>query len=269
MIEFSSDFDSGNGELVDIRRQSETAGSSSETITVLVSVKNDIFTELEQVHHKQWFHFRLSNIKNEIVNVVISNAGQCAFPSAWSGYNVCASIDRKEWFRIPTSYCHASGQLSWRCQPTTSQIYFAYFPPFSREMHLDLIARCQSMNRDCNVRTIGKSLDKRDIHIITVGSGSRNVWFIARQHPGESMGEFFIQGLLNRLLDSADGLSRMLLLDATFHIVPNINPDGSYRGHLRTNAAGANLNREWCSTGNYIAPTLERSPEVYHGKPDY
>lgn len=38
--------------------------------------------------------------------------------------------------------------------------------------------------------------------------------------------------------------------------MPNVNPDGSIRGHLRTNAAGANLNREWKD------PTLERSPEV-------
>lgn len=38
--------------------------------------------------------------------------------------------------------------------------------------------------------------------------------------------------------------------------VPNMNPDGSWRGHLRTNAAGANLNREWA------APSAQRSPEV-------
>jgi murein tripeptide amidase MpaA len=36
-----------------------------------------------------------------------------------------------------------------------------------------------------------------------------------------------------------------------------MNPDGSVRGNLRTNAVGANLNREWGS------PSLERSPEVY------
>ena len=52
-------------------------------------------------------------------------------------------------------------------------------------------------------------------------------------------------------------------------MVPRINPDGCFRGHLRTNAGGANLNREWCDsflpTGEpYTAPTLERSPEVYH-----
>src|SRR3546814_15212665 len=37
-----------------------------------------------------------------------------------------------------------------------------------------------------------------------------------------------------------------------------MNPDGSRRGHLRTNAAAVNLNREW------HAPSPERSPEVYH-----
>ena len=41
-----------------------------------------------------------------------------------------------------------------------------------------------------------------------------------------------------------------------FYIVPNMNPDGSVRGNLRTNAAGANLNREW------MEPDAERSPEV-------
>jgi murein tripeptide amidase MpaA len=37
-----------------------------------------------------------------------------------------------------------------------------------------------------------------------------------------------------------------------------MNPDGSRRGHLRTNAAGVNLNREW------HAASLEKSPEVFH-----
>ncbi len=35
-----------------------------------------------------------------------------------------------------------------------------------------------------------------------------------------------------------------------------MNPDGSVRGNLRTNAAGANLNREW------MEPDAARSPEV-------
>ncbi len=62
--------------------------------------------------------------------------------------------------------------------------------------------------------------------------------------------------LLGRLLDTHDSLARALMDKATFYIVPNMNPDGSVRGNLRTNAAGANLNREWQE------PSAERSPEV-------
>jgi murein tripeptide amidase MpaA len=70
------------------------------------------------------------------------------------------------------------------------------------------------------------------------------------------MAEWFIEGLLQRLLDEADPVGRALRAAATFHIVPNMNPDGSVLGNLRTNATGANLNREW------LEPTFERSPEV-------
>jgi murein tripeptide amidase MpaA len=58
------------------------------------------------------------------------------------------------------------------------------------------------------------------------------------------------------LTDPADPWARTLREKCRFHIVPNANPDGSIRGHLRTNAIGVNLNREW------HAPSSERSPEV-------
>ena len=66
-----------------------------------------------------------------------------------------------------------------------------------------------------------------------------------------------MEGFLQRLLDADDPVSRALLAKARVHVVPNMNPDGSRRGHLRTNASGANLNREW------LEPTMERSPEVF------
>ena len=49
-------------------------------------------------------------------------------------------------------------------------------------------------------------------------------------------------------------IAQRLLQHAVFYVVPNMNPDGSVRGNLRTNAAGANLNREW------MTPSLETSP---------
>ena len=72
------------------------------------------------------------------------------------------------------------------------------------------------------------------------------------------MAEWWVEGFLSRLLDDEDEVAIALRQKAVFHIVPNMNPDGSFRGNLRTNYAGANLNREWG------VATLERCPEVRH-----
>ena len=57
------------------------------------------------------------------------------------------------------------------------------------------------------------------------------------------MAEWWMQGLLARLLDPTDDMARKIRQLCTVRIVPNVNPDGAIMGHLRTNAVGANLNR--------------------------
>lgn len=96
--------------------------------------------------------------------------------------------------------------------------------------------------------------------MLTVSANARaekQVWVIARQHPGETMAEWFMEGFIDRLLDRADPVARSLLDQAVVHLVPNMNPDGSRRGHLRTNAVGTNLNRAW------DMPDMDTSPEVF------
>jgi murein tripeptide amidase MpaA len=70
------------------------------------------------------------------------------------------------------------------------------------------------------------------------------------------MASWWIEGFLDRLLDPDDALAAALRARARWYVVPNMNPDGSARGHLRVNAAGANLNRAWAE------PTAAGSPEV-------
>lgn len=45
------------------------------------------------------------------------------------------------------------------------------------------------------------------------------MWVVARQHPGESMAEWFVEGMLRRLLDGSDATSRKLLQNAVFYVV--------------------------------------------------
>lgn len=209
----------------------------------------------------QWFHFSLHGAQGLPVTMRFLNAGACAYPKGWEGYQVVASYDRQNWFRIATEF--DGTVMTAQVRPETQCIYFAYFEPYSYEQHLDLLAAaCQSPH--VVQQRLGSTLDGRDMSLLRITDATsavpdaekKRVWVIARQHPGETMAEWFVEGFLERLLDGDDSVSRLLLQRCVFHVVPNMNPDGAVRGNLRTNAAGANLNREWQD------PSMERSPEV-------
>ncbi len=207
----------------------------------------------------QWFHFRVHQCAGVRLRMVFENAADAAYPDGWLDYRAVASYDRNHWFRVPGTR-YESGQLIIEHTPERDTIYYAYFAPYSYERHLDLLASAE-LSPFAQVTHLGDSVEGRGIEAVVVGrpvSDRTPVWIIARQHPGETMAEWFIEGLLERLLDGADPVARRIREHACLYIVPNMNPDGAVRGNLRTNAAGANLNREWRE------PTLERSPEVHH-----
>ena len=210
----------------------------------------------------QWFHFSLQGAAGLAVTLNFLNAGQCAFPKGWEGYRINASYDRRHWFRIDTRF---DGQvMSADITPETQVVYFAYFEPYSHERHLDLIGSAAASSL-VEVQNLGQTLEGRDMTLLRIADAAsavplaqrKKIWLIARQHPGESMAEWFVEGFAERLLDGDDAVARVLLAQCVFYVVPNMNPDGAVRGNLRTNAAGANLNREWA------APSLEKSPEVH------
>ena len=206
----------------------------------------------------QWFYFRLQGAAYQNCVMHFENAAQAAYPDGWEDYQACASYDRQNWFRVPTRY--ENGVLTIEHTPLANSIYYAYFEPYSSEQHLNLLGDAQGSGL-CQIDDLGSTVEGRDMNLLTIGNQVQSdlkVWVIARQHPGETMAEWFVEGLLARLLDPQDATARALLDQATFYIVPNMNPDGSALGNLRTIAAGANLNREW------LAPTLEKSPEVYY-----
>ncbi|MES2044201.1 MAG: M14-type cytosolic carboxypeptidase [Pseudomonadota bacterium] len=201
----------------------------------------------------QWFSFRVAGARGRTLTLRIVNAGGSAYPFGWPGYKTRVSTDRIDWRMTDTSY--ADGVLEWRWTFDTELAWFAYFAPYTMERH-DALVAATALQPGVTHRQLGTSLDGRAIDCFTIGSGPKPVWLYARQHPGESMAEWWMEGALERLTDGDDATTRALLEKCTFHVVPNMNPDGSFRGHLRTNAAGINLNREWHE------PTAEKSPEV-------
>lgn len=241
-MKITSNFDSGNIEVI----QADSVDN------IQLAIRKDHNSDFYQ-----WFHFRLHSESFEPHTIKITNAGSSAYPGGWADYQAVASYDRETWFRVPTEY--DGKELTIHHYPEAESVYFAYFAPYSYERHMDLLSQAQASGM-CQLVDLGNTLDNRDMSLLVVGEpaeGKKKIWITARQHPGETMAEWFIEGLLDRLLDEDDGVARELLQKAVFYVVPNMNPDGSVRGHLRTNAAGVNLNREWQT------PSMEKSPEVY------
>ncbi len=201
----------------------------------------------------QWFHFRVTGAKGRPITLNIHNAGGSAYPDGWPGYAARFSDDRSDWRCAATSY--DKGVLTIRHVPAGEAVWFAYFAPYSWERHQDVLAR-MATQPDVHLLSLGQTLDGRSLDLVRMGTGPVQVWLYARQHPGESMAQWWAEGALDYLTDPGNATAADLRRRCTFHIVPNMNPDGSVRGHLRTNASGVNLNREWAE------PSATRSPEV-------
>ena len=241
-MKISSNFDGGNIKCL----------SCDDLGDIQLEIKKD-----NQSDFYQWFYFRLTGGRDQDCILNIVNAGGAAYGEGYVDYQAVASYDRETWFRVDTEF--NDGVLSIRHQPLYNSVYYAYFAPYSTERHLDLMAQLISSPL-VDLINLGSTLDGQDMDLLKIGEdgeGKRNCWFIARQHPGETMAEWWMEGFLGKLLDEDDPVSRELLKKCVFYVVPNMNPDGSRRGHLRTNAVGANLNREW------VDASMERSPEVY------
>ncbi len=206
--------------------------------------------------HYQWFHFRVVGARGVPCVFRLVNAAGASYPAGWPGYRACVSADRTTWRRVQTSWDGA--ELTIAFTPEQDCVYVAYFAPYPLERHLDRLAAWGASPRVRHA-VLGATVDGRDLDHLVIGHPGADrpvVWVIARQHPGETMAQWFIEGLVDRLVDPSCGLARRVLDEVVFHVVPNMNPDGAARGHLRTNAAGVNLNRAW------EAPDFETSPEV-------
>ncbi|MFN7175393.1 MAG: M14-type cytosolic carboxypeptidase [Thermaurantiacus sp.] len=241
-IVFCSAFDSGNGRLLRIESPA----------TVTFSLEDDAGGQF-----RQWFHVRLSHVRGLPLVVRIVGLNDSAYPGGWPGYAARVSEDRHNWRTAESQFSKTEegGTLTINLAPQGDSVWLAYFVPYSMERHHDLVAR-MALSPGVVHRVLGASLDGQPIDCLTIGEGPLQCWFTARQHPGETMAEWWMEGALEALIDPSWPFGQRLRARATLHLIPNMNPDGSSRGFLRTNAAGANLNREWHD------PKPDRSPEV-------
>lgn len=241
-FDISANFDSGNIQVIDI----------SNPLNPVLAIRPDTRSA-----HFQWFHFKASGLHVHQEHWFrLVNASQSTYSKGWPGYQAVASYDHVNWFRIPTSF--EGDSLRFCLEAEQTHAWFAYFEPYSRGRHDWLIEQARS-KAGTELLATGKSVEGRDIQLLRKGTGAegqRKIWIIAQQHPGEHMAEWFMEGVIERLERHDDPILNKLLASADLYLVPNMNPDGAFHGHLRTNAMGQDLNRAWQNASQDISPEV-------------
>ena len=194
-IRIDAAFDSGNIEVLSVNGATAT-----------LAIPKDTHSEF-----KQWFHFRVAGAAGRELELRITGLEESAYPGGWPDYDACVSEDRDYWGRAPSSYDRdiEGGTLTIRYTPASDIAWFAYFAPYSMERHHDLVSEAAAAEGVDHVH-LGTTLDGQPIDCLEMGEGDTKVWFYARQHPGETQAEWWMEGALEVLTDPADSVGREL-----------------------------------------------------------
>jgi len=196
-VSISSEFDGGNIECL-----STDVNNDAVRLRIIPDAGGEFF---------QWFYFRMTAPAGSTYQLQIENAGASSYPDGWKNYRVVASYDQLNWFRTDTTY--VDGVLQFSVQTTSDVVWFAYFAPYSMVRHNQLISRC-ARSPKTSVEVLGRTHDNRDIDLLCIGDESKplKIWSIARQHPGEPMAQWWMEGYLHKLLDDNDPVAKAVIV---------------------------------------------------------
>ena len=115
-VDISADFEGGNIEFVEMVADREIMP------VVRVNVRPDLYTELEKIHHMQYFCFKATakgDLTQDVkVRYVLANAGKVSYPEAWPDTTVCYTTTEdyqnvdEEWRRNLTTR-YVGEELVW------------------------------------------------------------------------------------------------------------------------------------------------------------
>ena len=225
----STNFESGNiNHIKNVQRKKD--------VLVVLEIENEPYPKNTKRKYQNWFYFKSNDVQRKSMTYTIQNIN--VFGNDWKGFNVCYSYDNKNWKRIKTSFSKKNKTLTWKHTSTKKNVYFAYYPPYTTVMKQKMMMKYKN-KKGVKAKTLGKS----KVDALILGNGPLNIFIVARQHPGESIGSWMIEGFLKEYFSD---VQRKVVQDVfTFYIIPMANPDGVKLGHWYTNKKGQNLNRSW------------------------
>ncbi len=164
------------------------------------------------------------------------------------------SSDGESWKGIDTEKL-SEGELKIVLEMESSSMQVARLQPY-RISDLDKLYARLVDNPLAEIIPIGRTVCGQELKVIRAGrtDSTHSVVIRARAHPWEPGGNWVVEGLLNGLVEQAEG--GKYLEKYCLYILPMANMDGVFYGRTRFNARGMDLNRKWDKS-----PDPELSPE--------
>lgn len=235
-------------------------GASAENIQINSNSKEVVFSIRRDPGGDEhlWFYFKLEADNPIKPKFTLREPSKTHFFD-WSGVRPVVSEDGQNWYRAKKiNYRFISPQKIKNPEkedkftfysPISSKIlYVAYSFPYTSGNLNEYLYSIQEDNR-VSIISIGKSDEDRDIFCMTIENRKisheekKEIWIIAREHPGETPCSYVLEGVMHNLLNSEYG--NVLLEKYTFQIVPLLNIDGVVGGNYYRNQKGQRLDLGW------------------------
>lgn len=170
-----------------------------------------------------WFYFGILESPPSLT-IIFDNAKSSRFAKGWYGYHPFISYDNLSWKRCELPFIiNNDSTISLNLRNLPSTFYLSWYPPYPISRFHDNI--------------------KENDFIFQLGNSERqSILITVRQHPGETMGSYFLEGLMKYLYSHE---STQLLSNYNFIIVPFVNIQGIEEGMHRTSFDGIDYNFNW------------------------
>lgn len=279
-LEFESRFESGN-----LAKAVKITSTYYE-----LYLRPDLYTN----RHKQWFYFRVTNTKRNviyrfsIVNLVKADSlyNEGMRPLMYSTIN--ASIVGEGWRRCGDNISYyknddetssdedednGSYTLTFNIQfPNDADtVYFAHSYPYTYSDLQDYLMEIQRhpvKSKFCKLRLLCRSLAGNNVYYLTVTAPTtdedankkkRAIIISARVHPGETPSSWMMKGLMD-FITGDSYVAKRLRHKFIFKLIPMLNPDGVIVGNTRSSLTGKDLNRQ------YRTVIRETYPSIWYTK---
>lgn len=202
-----------------------------------------------------WYYFRADHVRNRQLTFTLADlTGEYNYQpndgAVTQNTPPFYSEDNIHW--KPSEdfiYDTVKHELTFKICVASEQVWIAHVPPYTLA-NFNRLAHDLGRQSDVKIETIGKSVEGRDIPLITIAQGladgneKKVIWLMFRQHAWESGSSWTGDGLM-RFVISSDPVAQRIRRETTLKILPICDPDGIVHGGVRFNRNGYDLNRNW------------------------